>query len=68
LFIEGNAMNSQTVEPQGDGVRPADAAHQAALRAQIEQRLQAIFHSAGDGEAARQLLRMVIDYRLRQTS
>lgn len=61
-------MNSQTVEQPGDGATPADAAHQDALRVQIEQRLEALFHSAGDGEAARQLLRMVIDYRLRQTS
>lgn len=59
-------MNSPSEEREIDGVMPNDAAHAVAARAQIEQRLQDIFRFAGDCAPARQLLRMVIEYRWRQ--
>lgn len=59
-------MNSASEEREVDGVMPDDAAHAVAARAQVEQRLQDLFRFAGDCEAARQLLRMVIEYRWRQ--
>ncbi|HSG22068.1 MAG TPA: hypothetical protein VLA64_03830 [Azonexus sp.] len=45
---------------------PEEAAQENLRRAQIEQRLQELFRLAGDSESARQLMRMVIEYRLKQ--
>jgi len=59
-------MNSANGERKIDGAAPDDAAQAVAARAQVEQRLQDLFRFAGDGEAARQLLRMVVEYRWRQ--
>ena len=59
-------MNGASDNRKSDGVMPGDTAHAAAARAQIEQRLQHLFRFAGDGEAARQLRRMLIQYRWRQ--
>lgn len=59
-------MNGESGEREIDGVMPDDAAQKAAARAQIEQRLQETFRFAGDREPARQLLKMVIEYRWRQ--
>lgn len=59
-------MNGASGEREIDGVVPDDAAHAAAARAQIEQRLQDLFRLAGDREPTRQLLRILIEYRWRQ--
>lgn len=59
-------MNSECGKlPAGD-LMPDDDTDDASRQAKLEQRLLALFHLAGDGEPARQLLRMVIDYRGRQ--
>lgn len=51
--------NEQEVVPAG----PDDPADEAGRREQIEQRLRHAFRLAGDGEGARQLMRMVCEYR-----
>lgn len=60
-------MSDERGEREVGDLMPDDATHAAAAaRAQIEQRLQDLFRFAGHGEADRQLLRMVIEYRWRQ--
>lgn len=61
-------MNRECEELAVDGTAADDAAREASLRAQIEQRLQHVFRLAGDGAPAQQLLRMVLEYRSRQQS
>lgn len=59
-------MNPDSNEPENDCPMPDGAAPEPPGRAQIEQRLQRVFHLAGDGEAVRQLMQMVVEYRWRQ--
>ena len=59
-------MNHENKEAENDRLMPDGAAPEPPGRAQIEQRLQHVFHLAGDGEAVRQLMQMVVEYRLRQ--
>jgi hypothetical protein len=59
-------MNHEAEGPEVDGVQPEEVVDEAASHAQIEKRLSHVFHLAGDGEAAMQLMRMAIAYRWRQ--
>ncbi len=59
-------MNHEPPVADAGDPAPDDAAHQSFRRAQIEQRLRQAFRLAGDGEAAQQLMQMVIEYRARQ--
>lgn len=61
-------MSSETKIPAVDDSEPVDPWQEAARRAQIEQRLQHLFRLAGDNEPAQALMRLVVEYRLRQQS
>lgn len=54
-------------EEHGD-TNPEETRHEDDRRAKIEQRLQGLFHLAGDSHSARQLMRLVMAYRLGQKS
>lgn len=56
-------MNDEPDEQAVDSPGPDDPADEAGRREQIEQRLRRAFRLAGDGEAVRQLMRMVSEYR-----
>lgn len=59
-------MNHADDGKQVDTVTSGDAARDASARAQIEQRLQALFRFAGDSDQAKWLMQRVIEYRCGQ--
>lgn len=59
-------MNNADDGKQVDAVMADDALRAASARAEIERRLHALFRFAGDSDQARQLMKMVIEYRCRQ--
>lgn len=59
-------MGRETENPELNGAESADPLLAPTRRAQIEQRVQPLFRLAGDNEPARELMRMVVEYRLRQ--
>ncbi|MBK7324993.1 hypothetical protein PROAA_580019 [Candidatus Propionivibrio aalborgensis] len=59
-------MNSADSGKTDDSVISGDAGRDASARTQIEQRIQELFRFAGDNDQARQLMRMIIEYRWRQ--
>ena len=60
-------MNHESPVTDAGDPAPDDPVHPSFRRAQIEQRLQHAFRLAGDGEAAQQLMQMVIAYRSGQS-